>query len=636
MKSDFKLDHWLVQPQLNSISTDGIVNRLEPKVMEVLLSLAEQAGEVVSKEELMQKVWADRFVTDEVLTNSIFELRKALGDRARRPRFIQTIPKRGYRLIAPISFQTEEATETETRRHEDAATQGTGRLDNDPSPGRLSPPRQQSRFMWIAGVAAVLIILAALKWDALRGLMAGETKREVIRSLAVLPLKNLSNDEAQDYFADGMTEALTASLARLLPLRVISRSSVMQYKSASKAMSDIGRELDVDAVVEGSVLRAGNRVRITVQLIRTSTDSHLWAESYERDSNDIIALHREVSQAIAHEIEISLELQEEADRAIARAIKPEAYEAYLKGRHLADGVKEEEIRGALVQFERAVAIAPDYAPAHAAMAGCHIWLVEHNHARPDEIYPQAKAAAMSAIQLDDSLVEAHTWMGIVKIFYDRDWEGAEKELRRALELNPNYAKGHLWYGEYLWAAGRMEESIAEIKRAQDLDPMSLEIHLTAGYLFYTLQRYDEAMREYRRALIVDPDYAMAHKGLSHCYLRKSMMAEAEAEYEKFKELSPAPQAVQIPPHLSKWVEREDTRTIIYAFSKVLNQKYVRPTHVARIYLDLGEPDRALYWLEKAYEERDSRLFFLKMDDDWNPLREDSRFIELMQRVGPTS
>ncbi|MCI0486702.1 MAG: tetratricopeptide repeat protein [Blastocatellia bacterium] len=621
MKGDFKLGHWLIEPRLNSISADGIVNRIEPKVMEVLVCLAEHAGEVVSKEELMQKVWADRFVTDEVLTNSIFELRKALGDKARRPCFIQTIPKRGYRLIAPVSLQTGSSIETEQP---------------------ALPERRQARASrrWkLAGIgmlAAVLIILAGLKWDALPGLIAGKTKSESIRSIAVLPLKNLSNDESQDYFADGMTEALTSSLARLLPLRVISRSSVMQYKSASKTMPDIGRELNVDAVVEGSVLRTGNRVRITVQLIKTATDRHLWAESYERDSSDIFALHREVSQAIAQEIEINLKLQKEAYRADTRATGPEAYEAYLKGRHLADGMKEEEIREALSYFERAVAADPGYAQAHAGTAGCYISLVEHNYARPDEAYPQAKTSAMSALRLDDSLVEAHTWMGIVKIFYDRDWEGALEEFRRALELNPNYAKGHLWFGEYLWAAGRVEEAIAEIERAQDLDPLSLKTHMTAGDLFYTLQRYDEAAQEYRRALTVDPNHPLAHKGLGHCYFRNSKMSEAEAEYDKFKELSPAPQTVQIPPHLSKWVEREDTRTIIYAFSKVLNQKYVRPTHVARIYLDLGEPDRALYWLEKAYQERDSRLFYLKMDNSWNTLREDSRFIELMRRVGPAS
>jgi TolB-like protein/DNA-binding winged helix-turn-helix (wHTH) protein/Tfp pilus assembly protein PilF len=627
MNAEFKIGEWLVQPSLNTFSGEHATIRVEPKVMEVIVYLAGHAGEVVSKEHIIKSVWADRFVTDEVLTTAICELRKALGDEAKRPRFIQTIPKKGYRLIAPVVIEE---------------------LDS-PDAGRASAIRPQKEFESVlpepksgygwrtittAGVAALLLAaLFTLKADVWKAGKLGETSINNIKSLAVMPLKNLSNDPEQDYFADGMTEALITDLARLGSLRVISRTSVMQYKKGDKAVPEIARELNVEAIVEGSVLRAGDRVRVTAQLINAANDHHLWAETYERDIRDMLTLQNEIAQAIAQGIEMSIAIQSRAYRSGTSSVSPEAYQTYLKGLQFTDNKTAESLKRALEHFERATEIDSNYAPAYGAQSETYILLLGCNELRPDEAYLKAKTAALRALQIDDSVAEAHNSMAAVKLFYDLDWAGAESEFKRAIELNPSYARAHLWYGEYLWAAVRMEEATTEIKRAQELDPMSLETHMLAGNLFFTLQRYDEAIEGYRKAIAVDFNNALAHKGLGHCYDKKSMREESEAEYKKYSELSGPPRLEQIPPALSKWVKRNDTRSIIYAFSKVLNHKYVRATHLARIYLELGEKETAFKWLEKAYEERDSRLLYLKTDNGWDSLRTDSRFIEIVRRLG---
>ncbi|HWP42242.1 MAG TPA: tetratricopeptide repeat protein, partial [Blastocatellia bacterium] len=322
--------------------------------------------------------------------------------------------------------------------------------------------------------------------------------------------------------------------------------------------------------------------------------------------------------------------------AAPRRVSPEAYEAYLKGRQLVASEDEGAINRALDHFERAPRLDPGYAPAYAGLAEAHVSLVERNYVRPAEAYLKAKTAIAEALRLDGGLAEAHALLGVVRTFYDRDWPGADSEFRRALQLNPNHAKAHLWYGEYLRAAERKEEAIAEMRRAQSLDPMSLKAHMAAGDLLFNLKRYDEAMAEYRRALAVAPGHALAQKGLGHCYFQKGMSAEAENEYKKYKELTGTPGAINHPAGLKRWARNEDTRSIIYAFGKVLNQKYVRPTHLARIYLDLGERDEAFYWLERAYQERDSRLFFLKSDSGWQTVSHDPRYKDIIERLGPVS
>jgi TolB-like protein/DNA-binding winged helix-turn-helix (wHTH) protein/Tfp pilus assembly protein PilF len=619
MNGNFRIGEWLVEPQLNSLSSADSSIRIEPKVMEVLIYLAGHAGEVVSKERLIEVIWEDRFVTDEVLTTSIWELRKALGDEARNPRFIQTVPRKGYRLIAPVLL--EEKDEETVPQAEEMP------LPNQESKSKLDLKRKAAIAGGIISILALLIIFKVAVWTH-NSSKNGATQ---ISSIAVLPLKNLSSEAEQDYFADAMTEALITDLAKLTPLRVTSRTSVMKYKNIDKPMSEIAGELGVDAVVEGSVLREGNRVRITIQLIKAATDQHLWAESYERDLGNILALQGEVAQTIAREIKTNLSLQEEVYQANNRPTDPEAYEAYLKGCQLLEKISDSEMEQSVEYFERAIQLDPNFAPAHAQLANAYCKLVSFNLVRPEDAYPKARTAAQKAIQLDNRLAEAHALLALVKLAYDWDWDGAEKGFKEALSINPINAQLHNWYGQYLLVADQKEESVKEMKRAQDLNPGSIEINMTAGNCYFRLQLYDQAMEAYRRALDIAPSFPHAYKGLSQVYKMKSMPRESEEAFKRSVELSGLPPIKRFSQDFNNW-SKKDPEYLLSKLSFVFKQKYVRPTYVAKLFADYGDKDRAFDWLERAYEERDSVLLFLKTDNSWDALRADPRFNDLSKRI----
>lgn len=621
MEGDFRAGQWLVQPQLNIISNTEEVVKLEPKVMEVLLCLAEQAGEVISKERLIQTVWADRFVTDEVLTTAVFELRKALRDEARNPRFIQTVPKRGYRFIAPISFDTPASL---------SPTEATLSDQKD------IPPIKTSNVRWILATGAltallILLLITFSTGDWWRGIK-GKTVVP-FRSVAVLPIKDLSVEQPHNTFADSITEALITDLARLTPLRVVSRTSVMPYRNSNQSTTDIARALGVDTIVEGSIFRAGDRVRITVQLIDASNDQHLWAESYERDGRDLLALQGEVARIIAEEIRANLALKERAIHSATRSISVEAREVYLKGRELWNRRTEEGLNKSLAQFEHATGLDPGYAEAYAGIADAYVMLVNHNHLRPEDAYPKAKAAALRAVQLDATLAESHASLGLVKLVCDWDLSGAEQEFKRAISLNPDYASARMWYSWHLWAAGHLDEALKEIRRAQELDPGSLALHLTAGDILFRLNRQDEAVEAYSKVLDINPSYMLAYKALGHCYHKKGMEREAGAAYTKAIELSGTVTFDELSKNFVWWSKSNDQRYLLNKMSVLLKQKYVRSSHIARIYLDLGERDRAFEWLERAYKERDVNLLFLRTEEGWNPIRHDPRFSNLVDRIG---
>lgn len=615
MQGDFRAGQWLAQPKLNVISNTEETIRLEPKVMEVFVLLADRAGEVVSKEEMIRTVWADRFVTDEVLTTAIFELRKALGDEARKPRFIQTVPKRGYRLIATVSLD-------EHSLHSSI----------DASPVIESSNR---RWMLATGSLTLLLIVLLLTFNKSghRSGLSDKIAATTIKSVAVLPIKDLSIESSQNSIADSITEALITDLARLTPLRVVSRTSVMQYRNAERPMTDIARELGVDAIVEGSIFRAGDRVRITVQLIDAESDQHLWAESYERDSRNLLALQGEVAHTIAEEIRANLDLKRRAADSVTRSVSSEAREAYLKGRHLWNTRTEEGLSKSLEQFEHAISLDPGYAEAFAGLADAYIMLVSHNHLRPEEAYPKAKAAALRAVQLDSHLASSQTSLGLVKLVYDWDWSGAEQQFKRALALDPDYASARLGYSWLLWAAGRLDEALTEARLTRQLDPASLATYLTEGDILYRLRRYDEAITAYSKILDIDPSYMLAYKALGHCYGKKGNQKEAESAYLKSIELSGTVQFEEMSRQFLQWSRTSDPRFLLDKMSFLLKQKYVRPSHIARIYLDLGEPDRAFEWLERAYQERDTNLLFLKTDEGWERLHADPRFSSLLARIG---
>jgi serine/threonine protein kinase/Flp pilus assembly protein TadD len=458
-----------------------------------------------------------------------------------------------------------------------------------------------------------------------------------VKALAVLPLEDLSGGPGRDYFAEGMTEALITDLAKIKALRVISRTSVMQYRGVRKPLPQIARELNVDAVVEGSVVRSGNRVRITAQLIHAATDQHLWAESYERDLRDVLSLQSEVARAIANGIQITLTPQDQARLASVRTVDPEAYQLYLKGRFYWNKRTETNLKKGIEYLHQAIDLDPTYALAYAGIADCYSLLGWDLFGvmPPREALPIAKAAARKALEIDDSLAEAHSSLAWTKLAFDWDWCGAVSEFKRAIELNPGYAVTHHWYAECLAGMGHYAEALAEIRQAQELDPLSLIISSVAGWILYFDRQDDQAIAQFRRTLELDPNFWVAHWTLGRAYEQKAMFAEAIAEIQKAIDLSegsPLSLAALGHAHAVSGGLAEAQR-VLNELKESSKRRYISPYGIAAIHAGLGEKDEAFMWLEKAYEERSGWLIWLRAEPISDPLRTDPRFQDLLRRIG---
>jgi len=494
---------------------------------------------------------------------------------------------------------------------------------------RKAKQLKRKRAILYAGIAGFLIIITVIALSLFTG------RAEAIDSIAVLPLDNLMNDPEQDYFVDGMTEALIAELSKIGALRVISRQSVMRYKGSKKPLPEIARELNVDAVVEGSVLRSGERVRVTAQLIGATPERHLWTETFDRDLGDVLGLHSEVAQAIASKIEIAVTPQEQTRLASARPVNPKAYEAYLKGRHYWSLWPVGQDR-AMEYFQEATEIDPKYSPAYAGLALCYAHLTYFQP--PKEVYPKARAAALRALELDETLAEAHTAIGVVKLKFDWDWEGAERAWRRALELNPNSVEALELSSDHLIWWGQFEEGLAQARRARDLDPLNRSVNLAVAYAYLRARRYDEAIAQYRRMLELDPNFQFAHHHLAWIYTLKGMNAEALAEYKKLGEHPDIPMGFLHSdiPHLgflyAKMGRRDDARRVADNLIRISTQEYISPYWVAIVYAGLGDKDQALAWLEKAYQDRSTMMGQLKVEAFFDSLRSDPRFQDLLRRM----
>lgn len=584
--------------------------------MSVLVCLAEHKCEVVSKEQLFAAVWPDTFVTDDVLKRSISELRKALGDDTKEPRFIGTIPKGGYRLICPVDgFDM-------TRHPASARRSGLGRA---------------RRWMWASAVI-LLVVGAALiganvrSW---RDRLLGRASPPRIESLAVLPLENLSGDPQQEYFVDGMTDTLTAELSKISALRVISRTSAMQYKGVKKKpLPQIARELGVDGIVAGTVMRDGEQVRISVQLIHGPTDRNLWADNYQREVRNSLTMQGEVASAIAREVKVKLTPQEKARFASARPINPQAYEAYLKGRYHWNKRSREGVDKSLEYFQRAIEIEPTYALAHTGMADAYGVLGETWELAPSEAWPKARAASLKALEIDKTLGEAHASLALVELYYGFDWSGAERDFKRAVELSPNYATAHQWHGLYLSAMGRSEEAIAEEQRAHELDPLSPIMYRAAGVVFHNARRYDEAIEQYRKALELDANFGPALEGLGEAYGEKGMFQEAIAELGRLRTLKRGgPFSIA----LLAWTyaragRRREALKLLDELNAESQRRYVSAISRSLVYTALGDKDQAFAWLEKAYAENRGSLLGLKSRPWLDPLHDDPRFQDLLRRM----
>ncbi len=588
----FQLDVRAAELRLNGDKT-----KLPEQPFQVLSALLEKPGEVVTREELRQRLWgADTFVDFEHgLNTAVKRLREALGDSAENPRFIETLPRHGYRLIVPVE-----------------------KLE----PIAAVPASAARRWpLWLAvGAVVVVAVAAGLVWRHVR---VERLRTMKIESLAVLPLENLSGNHEEIYFADGMTEALITELGKIHALRVISRQSVMQYRGTNKTVPQIAHELHIDAVVEGSALRSGGKVRITMQLIQANPERHLWSESYERNLSDVIALQRDVTQAIAREIRVSLTPAEQQRLAQARPVSPEAYEAFLKGLYF---VGRLESRGKSAEyFQQAISRDPYYAPAYVGLAISYPPGAGHEKALP---------LIKKALELDDTLAEAHAALATFLEDENRDWAGAEREYLRALELDPGSAVARHWYGMFLLEVGRIEEALAENQRALQLNPTGRFVNAALAIKLVYLGRYDEAVAQAKAGLEMDTNSPNAHFALGLAYSKKGIREQAISELKR---------AVALAPDFSGYMgalayvyavfgQASDACRVAEEMRELATRARVGPSHVATAYTACGRNEEAFRWLERAYREHDPDLSYMKVDFMLDQLRPDPRFQDLLRRM----
>lgn len=614
MEGDFQVGPWRVQPRLNSISTQTLERRIEPKVMEVLVYLADRAGDVVPKEELIHALWPEVFVTDDVLLRCISELRKALDDDAREPRFIRTIPKRGYCLVA------------EVRRHEPSAMPAeAGRSDHGPGP-------RPWRKVWI-GLSAVAVV-AAVALAAY--LLVRRTSPPQSRGmLAVLPFQNLSADPDQEYFSDGLTEEMITELSRIEPARlgVIARTSVMQYKGTTKGTGQIGRELNVGYLLEGSVRREGRRVRVTAQLIQASDETHLWASTYDRDLTGILAVQREVVSAIAAQIHIKLGSGDSGSFAGGRPVNPEAYIAQSLGRHHFNKLTREGLIKATENLQRAVQLEPDYAPGWLWLGNAYrfrgTWLGDMP---PNQAMPLAKEALSRALKLDPSSGDALALLGWIRFTYDRSWTEAEEEIRRSIALSPNSDVPHSVYCSFLRAMRRHPEALASAQRTLELDPLGPIPLSDASVTYRALKQPDKAEQFALRLLELHPDTPLTYWTLGSLYLNTGRESKA------IQTLEAASLAGRLDMQGRGMLGRLYARAGRMSDARRVLDSMLQPsptagqTLIGVLYFYLGEPEKALEWLEKGYRERDLLMVWLRSWADGPASSSDPRFQDLLRRM----
>ena len=589
----------------------GVKVKLQDQPLRVLALLIERAGQLVTRDELRQKVWpTDVYVDfDQGLNNAIRKVRDALGDSADSPRFIETVARHGYRFVAPVSAAPERP--SEPRSH------GLRALRNA-----------------LFGLAACL--LAALAYWAWQG---GAATRARVPSenviLAVLPFDNLSRDPDQEFFSDGLTEEMIAQLGKLNPerLTVIARGSVAKYKGSSLAVDQISRELHADYLLQGSVRRASDRVRITVQLIQVRDQSVLWAESYDRELKDILALQDSVSRTVADQIHVKLTPGQQARLPSRSQIDPGAYEAYLKGRYYWNKRSADGLQKALIYFQQAINKDPIYGAAYSGLADCNSGLAWHGFKSPAEALPKAHAAALKAIEIDPQSAEAHASLGLV-LDHKWDWAGAEAEFKRALQLDPRYANAHHWYGDNLSILGRHDAALLEAKQALELDPLNLMIGTWVSLRYYLARKYDLAIQQGRSTVELDANFAAAHLLLGENYVQMGLDEKGLAELHTAADLSgnsPLYLAQVAAAHAAAGRRTEALR-IIAELQTISTTRYVSPYGLAQIYAAMNDQEQTFKWLQVAYDDGAVWMSYLGVDPVFDGFRRDPRFQDLLRRV----
>ena len=626
--------------------------KLQTQPFQILAILLERPGEIVTREELCRRLWPeDTFVDfDHSLNTAVRRLREALADSPENPIFVETLQRRGYRFIAPVVYVDRPENDEPPAHPETPANAifeiapaerlpelaGTRLALSESKPERL----RQLRFTVLVGCAGLLVGALAATVGAYFVSLANEpvahVKPDQVRSLAVLPLENLSVTPDQEFLADGMTDELIASLAKVKHLRVVPRTSSMAYKNTHKSLSEIARELNVDAVVEGTVMRSGNRIRITTELVQIASDRALWAETYESSVDDVLSLQQRVAGAIVSNIQVELTPQERQSLKAYQPLSPEAYEDYLRGRYYWNKRSEEGLTKAIDYFERATKEDPNYALAYAGLADCYgiIGAAIVGTVPASTVAPKAEAAAKRALELDPTLAEAQTSLATVMLNYKWDWPGAESGFKKAIQLDPSYATAYQRYSLYLIAMGRTDESIREIQQALKLDPLSVSMNFSEGWRLYMARDFDGAMKQLKAAIEMDPSFALAHMVLGQDYAQKGQYALAAAELETAVRLSnnSAPAVAALARVDALAGRQASARTRLEQLKTESAKQYVSPFYLAEVYCGLGDANRAMDELERAYQDRSNSIIFLRVDPQFDVLRSNPRFQLLLQRL----
>jgi TolB-like protein/DNA-binding winged helix-turn-helix (wHTH) protein/Tfp pilus assembly protein PilF len=642
--------------ETGELRQDGVAIRLQPQPTLILTLLVSRPGNLVTREEIQQRIWgAETFIDfDTGLNSAIRQIRHALQDNTGTPRFIETVPRRGYRFLAALEKVENNGGRVAVQpsavldRSNDGEQSIAGSLDSSVLPqaqqtgtmprtlgAELAPaiqPRMQARAKWAlaVGASAVAALLVVAIWfTVFRG------RGEAIDSVAVLPFENTSSDPATEYLNDGIAETLIGQLSQIPRLKVMARSTVLRYKGSNIDPQKVGRDLNVRAVLTGRVSQRGETLTISMELMDVRDGSELWGGRYNRKLTDILAVQEDIAREVTSKLRLRLAGEEEKRLTAHVTQNAEAYELYLKGRYHWNKRTPDAIRKAIESFQQAIEKDPGYALAYAGLADCYH--VPANPLPPKERMPLAKAAAMTALQLDDTLVEGHTTLARVLFAYDWDWPAAEKEFKRAIELNPRYAPAHQWYGGYLSSMGRFREADAEKQRALELEPLSLIINFEVGLASYFSRDYDHAIDRFQKTMELDANFPPPYTFLAAAYEQKGMFEEAIAAFQRAVTVTQGPPKAHAMAGLAHIYaisgRKTEARNILAELQTLSEHKYVPATDTALIYASLGQNDKAFARLNKAYEEHSFTLSNLKVEPRFDSLRSDPRFADLLRRIG---
>lgn len=597
LDGDFRIGEWLVSPAANQIARNGSSARVEPKAMRVLVYLAEHPG-VVSKEQLISAVWPDVFVSEDVLPGCISTLRKVFGDDARRPRIIETIHKGGYRLLLPTE-----------------PLNGNAHVQSTSSRPRRLPSRL---VLAVGGTAVAVLLVAAFAWAPYR---------HRYDSIAVLPFVDTSADSTTQYLSDGIAEQVTNDLSQVSTLRVMAWTTVARYRGARVDARTAGRDLGVNAILTGHLTREGDHVALQAELVDVNRGTQLWGRQYDRQTSEISRLQQDLSSDIAASLRVRLSGSEQEKIQQRQNTSPEAYKLYLQGRFFWGKRTKEGLAHGIDSFQQAIALDPNYALAYAGLADCYNLLDDWGGTAPRDSFPKARAAAEKAIALDDSLAEAHVSLAMVHEAYDWDWIAAEREFRRAIELNPNYATAHQWYGLFLASMGRFSEAETEVRKAQQLDPLSPIVKMALAEVYTWNRRYDDALLEYKKVIALDPSFLGSYGNLAYVYEQKRMFPEAVDSLQQHWTLRGEPdfarelQRAYLNAGYSGIIRQELNR----ALQERARGEYNSPVGIASLYAELGDQAHALEWLQKGYEEHSSGMEYLSIDPEFDFIRSNPKY-----------